>query len=243
MGFFDTYKNETSFLITGSARLDYYRKGEDSLQGRYHYYRLHPFSLPELNPGQGNKDIETMLRYGGFPEPCLKSEERFWRRWQRERLQRVIYEDIRDLENIREISLMELLANELPSRVGSPLSVKNLKETLQVAHETVARWLKILERMYFCFRISPYGAPRIRAVKKEQKLYLWDWSQVEKKGPGLKISWPATFSNTAILLRTPRDMKWNSGFSGTQISGKWILSCSRIKNPALLLSASQDRTT
>ena len=123
-----------------------------------------------------------MLRYGGFPEPCLKAEERFWRRWQRERLQRVIYEDIRDLENIREISLMELLANELPHRVGSPLFVKNLKETLQVAHETVGRWLEILERMYFCFRISPYGAPRIRAVKKEQKLYLWDWSWTEGRG-------------------------------------------------------------
>jgi uncharacterized protein len=185
-GFYDTYKNDTSFLITGSARLDYYRKGGDSLQGRYHYYRLHPFSLPELNPGPGKKDLETLLRYGGFPEPCLKSEERFWRRWQRERLQRVIYEDIRDLENIREISLMELLANELPNRVGSPLSVRNLKETLQVAHETVVRWLEILERMYYCFRISPYGSPRIRAVKKEQKLYLWDWSQVEKKGPRLE---------------------------------------------------------
>ena len=185
-GFYDTFKNDTSFLITGSARLDYYRKGGDSLQGRYHYYRLHPFSLPELNPAPGKKDLEIMLRYGGFPEPCLKSEERFWRRWQRERLQRVIYEDIRDLENIREISLMELLANELPNRVGSPLSVRNLKETLQVAHETVARWLEILERMYFCFRISPYGAPKIRAVKKEQKLYLWDWSQVVKKGARLE---------------------------------------------------------
>jgi uncharacterized protein len=185
-GFYDTYKNDMSFLITGSARLDYYRKGGDSLQGRYHYYRLHPFSLPELNPGPGAKDLETLLRFGGFPEPCLKSEERFWRRWQRERLQRVIYEDIRDLENIREISMIELLVNELPNRVGSPLSVKNLRETLQVAHETVVRWLEILERMYYCFRISPYGSPRIRAVKKEQKLFLWDWSQVGKKGPRLE---------------------------------------------------------
>lgn len=182
-GFYDANRGDVSFLVTGSARLDYYRKGGDSLQGRYHYYRLHPFSLLELNPAGSRNDLELLLKFGGFPEPALRGDERFWRRWQRERLQRVIYEDIRDLENIKEISLLELLAEELPHRVGSPLSIKNLKESLQVAHETVARWLEIFERMYFCFRIPPYGPPRIRAVKKEQKLYLWDWSLVPDAGP------------------------------------------------------------
>ena len=182
-GFYDTNKSEISFIITGSARLDYYSKGGDSLQGRYHYYRLHPFSLTELNPDPDKKDFEILLKFGGFPEPLLKAEEKFWRRWQRERLQRVIYEDIRDLENIKEITLLELLAHELPNRVGSPLSVKNIKEMLQVAHETVERWLKIFERMYYCFRIPPYGSPKIRAVKKEQKLYLWDWSILPDSGP------------------------------------------------------------
>ncbi len=182
-GFYDKNRSEISFLITGSARLDYYRKGGDSLHGRYHYYRLHPFSLMEINPAPTKDDFNALMKFGGFPEPCLKGEEKFWRRWQRERIQRVIYEDIRDLENIKEISLLELLIDELPSRIGSPLSVKNLKETLQVAHETVERWLKIFERMYYCFRIAPYGPPRIRAVKKEQKLYMWDWSLISEPGP------------------------------------------------------------
>jgi predicted AAA+ superfamily ATPase len=182
-GFYDTRKSGTSFIITGSARLDYYSKGGNSLQGRYHHYRLHPFSLTELNTNPTRADLEVLLNYGGFPEPCLKADEKFWRRWQRERLQRVIYEDIRDLEFVKEISLLELLADELPHRVGAPLSVKNLKETLQVAHETVDRWINIFERMYHCFRILPYGPRRVRAVKKEQKLYLWDWSMVPEMGP------------------------------------------------------------
>ena len=182
-GFYDTKKSEISFIITGSARLDYYRKGGDSLQGRYHYYRLHPFSLMELSPDPTKDDFEILLKFGGFPEPCLRGEERFWRRWQRERIQRVIYEERTDLENIKEISLLELLAEELPNRIGAPLSVKKLKELLQVAHETVERWLKIFERMYYCFRIPPYGPPKVRAVKKEQKLYLWDWSTVPESGP------------------------------------------------------------
>ena len=182
-GFFDKNKGELSFLITGSARLDYYSKGGDSLQGRYHYYRLHPFSLGELDAKPTKDNLDLLLKFGGFPEPLFKAEEKFWRRWQRERLQRVIYDDIRDLESVKEISLLELLASELPNRVGSPLSVKNLKELLQVAHETVERWLKIFERMYYCFRIPPYGPPKVRAVRKEQKLYLWDWSLVEEPGP------------------------------------------------------------
>lgn len=182
-GFYDTQKSQTSFIITGSARLEYYSKGGDSLHGRYHYYRLHPFSLLELNARPTRNDFETLIKFGGFPEPCLKAEEKFWRRWQRERLHRVIYEDIRDLENIKEISLLELLAEELPHRVGAPLSVKKIKELLQVAHETVERWINIFERMYYCFRIPPYGPRRVRAVKKEQKLYLWDWSTVADPGP------------------------------------------------------------
>jgi hypothetical protein len=136
-----------------------------------------------LNREPSTEDFKRLLKFGGFPEPYLRGEERFWRRWQRERTHRVIYEDIRDLENVKEISLLELLAAELPNRVGAPLSVKNLKELFQVSHETVERWLRIFERMYFCFRIPPYGPPRVRAVKKEQKLYLWDWSVVPEPGP------------------------------------------------------------
>ena len=183
-GFYDLEKSERNFIITGSARLDYYRRGGDSLQGRYHYYRLHPFSFPEMNTSlKSMSDILHLLQFGGFPEPLIKGNMRHWKRWQKERTERVIYEDLRDLEFVKEISLIEELTNILPSRVGSPLSIKSLKQDLQVAHETVERFVEILERLYYCFRIMPYGAPRIRAVKKENKLYFWDWSLVEEEGP------------------------------------------------------------
>ncbi|MBI4041414.1 MAG: ATP-binding protein [Deltaproteobacteria bacterium] len=182
-GFYDKHKSETSFLITGSARLDYYRKGGDSLQGRYHYYRLHPFTLGELqNTGDGKDLLPVLMQYSGFPEPFLKQNQRAHGRWQRERLERVLYQDLRDLENIKEVSLIELLLEHLPVCVGSPLSIKSLKELIEVSHASVERWIQILERLYVCFRIAPYGAPKIRAVKKEQKLYFWDWTQVEEPG-------------------------------------------------------------
>ena len=182
-GLYDTQGDRVALLVTGSARLDHYRKGGDSLQGRYHPYRLHPFSLNELVADPSPSDLEALLRFGGFPEPLLAGRVRTWRRWKRERLARVVQEDLRDLENVRQVGLVELLVEALPSRVGSPLSIRSLSEDLQVAHQTVERWLGILENLYVCFRIPPFGAPRIRAVKKENKLYLWDWSQVPDKGP------------------------------------------------------------
>lgn len=182
-GFYDTERGQRSFLVTGSARLDHYRKGGDSLQGRYHYYRLHPFSLAEATARPTASDMQQLLRFGGFPEPFLRGEERFWRRWQMERVARVVHEDIRDLETVREISLLELLAEELPNRVGSPLSIRNLAQALETSYMAASRWIEIFERLYFCYRIAPFGAKKIRAVRKEQKLYLWDWSSVKEEGP------------------------------------------------------------
>lgn len=182
-GIFDTERSRRRILVTGSARLDYYRKGGDSLAGRYRYFRLHPFSLRELNSTPAHSDLETLLRFGGFPEPLFARDEREHRLWRRDRLARVVREDLRDLEQVREISLIEHLVDLLPSRVGSPLSVRSLCEDLQVDHKTAERWLQILENLYVCFRVAPYGAPRVRAVKKERKLYLWDWSCVDEDGP------------------------------------------------------------
>ncbi len=181
-GYYDTHKSETTLLVTGSARLDYYRKGGDSLQGRYHYYRLHPFSLSEVDAARHSSALSDLLRYGGFPEPFTVASERQWRRWQREQRERVIRDDLRDLEKVREVSMVELLLEHLPRCVGSPLSVLHLSQLLQVSPHAVEHWVSILERLYVCFRIAPYGSAKIRAVRKEKKLYFWDWSQAPEGG-------------------------------------------------------------
>lgn len=180
-GFYDGFKDKKSFIVTGSARLDYYRKGGDSLQGRSRMFRLHPYSVNELGL-KSSSDLKVLLKFGGFPEPLFRQSEKDLRHWQNDRVNRVVYDDLRDLEKVREISLIEELAEALPSRVGSILSIQSLREDLQVSHEATDRWIGILERLYFCYRIPPYGSPRIRAVKKEQKLYLWDWSTLPSEG-------------------------------------------------------------
>jgi predicted AAA+ superfamily ATPase len=57
----------------------------------------------------------------------------------RQRQERIVYSDIRDLENVKEISNIELLIQALPERVGSPLSRKNLAQDLQVDFKTIEK--------------------------------------------------------------------------------------------------------
>jgi predicted AAA+ superfamily ATPase len=184
-GFYDKQKDMHKFLVTGSARLDHYRSGGDSLLGRYRYLRLHPFTISELDL-KTSDSLKQLLRLGGFPEPFFTGTEKNWKLWQRERLYRIVNDDIRNLENLKEYSNIELLAGALSDRIGSPLSIKNLSEDLQVNPRTVENWIGILEKVYFCFRIPPFGSAKIRAVKKEKKLYLWDWSSVSTEGARLE---------------------------------------------------------
>lgn len=181
-GLYDKRKSTTSFLITGSARLDYYRKGGDSLQGRYHYYRLHPFSLCEINAKPNREDLDALLEFGGFPEPFLSQSQTGWKRWQRERLARVVKEDLVTLEQVKEISQLEVLSILLQEKVGSLLSINSLREDLSASHEAVDRWVKIFENLYYCFLLTPYGAGKIQALKKDRKLYMWDWSLCKSPG-------------------------------------------------------------
>jgi predicted AAA+ superfamily ATPase len=198
-GFWDTREHGERILVTGSSRLDLYRRGGDSLLGRYHYFRLHPFSLREIAEGNPlaakfpkgtpklafdheSGDLKTLLRFGGFPEPLLASSDRVLKRWQRERFERVFREDIRDLEAVRSLSQLELLGGLLPGRVGSPLSLLSVAEDLEVSPKTVKSWMDLLARNYYAFRVPPFHRRLARALKKESKYYLWDWSEVPDEG-------------------------------------------------------------
>lgn len=195
-GIYDSYKERYQIIVTGSARLNIYRKGGDSLQGRYHYYTLHPFSVAEvegrrIDPepgkelqfnGSAGSTVEALMKFGGFPEPFVSQNERTLRRWQNERLERLFREDIRDTEVIHDLISMKLLGDMLPDKASGPLSVNSIAEDLQVSHRTVSNWLNLLEQFYYHFRIYPYNSMKIRSLKKEPKTYLYDWSQVSGEG-------------------------------------------------------------
>lgn len=197
-GIYDKYKKKFKIMVTGSAKMDIYRWGGDSLLGRYFYYLLHPLSLGEVlkikndlkpnkelnfkNNQQSKKTLDLLLQLGGFPEPFLKQNLQFWRRWQSQRIDRLVKEEIRELTKINDLSRLQVLVEILPTKVGSLLSLNTLREDFQVAYKTIASDLNILERFYFHFRIYAFTGSKIKSIKKMSKLYLWDWSVIEDQG-------------------------------------------------------------
>lgn len=146
-------------MVTGSARLDYYRYSGDSLQGRYHLLRLHPLSVAELGL-KTDDEFQGLLQLGGFPEPFYSGSDVEAKRWSREYRNLLIHEELTSLERVEDLGRFEHLMLKLPELVGSLLSVNALREDLQLSHKTVDRWISVLERLYAVFRLSPIGAPR-----------------------------------------------------------------------------------
>jgi hypothetical protein len=181
-GLYDGRRPGQQILVTGSARLDFYRFGGDSLQGRYHLLRMHPLSVAELKIDRP-ADLLGLLTLGGFPEPFLSGSEVQARRWSREYRNLLVREELVSIERVLDLAHLEQLVMRLPDLVGSPLSLNALREDLEVSHKTIGNWIAILERLYAVFRIPPFGSPKIRAVKKEQKHYHLDWSLVPREGP------------------------------------------------------------
>lgn len=147
------------------------------MQGRYHHLRLYPLSLKEA--GCSLRDLMTL---GPFPEPLLGGSATAARRWSRQYRSRLVREDVASLERVTELGALEQWSVRLPGLVGSPLSLNALREDLQVAHKTIERWVDMLERLMFVFRLAPFGPPRIKAVKKSRKHYLFDWTAIEDVG-------------------------------------------------------------
>jgi predicted AAA+ superfamily ATPase len=193
-GLYDVFKRDLRFVVTGSARLDFYRKSGDSLQGRYIPYRLHPLTVgesPQVKPPPTdhwdknhceNFSYKELFQYGGFPEPFFMKNPNKARRWQRLYRERMIRQDLRDLQEVRDINLVESLALLLQDRAGSHLSYESLREDLSTSFDSIKRWIELLEALYFCYRIRPYSKNLKNSLRKEPKLFLYDWSLVKDEG-------------------------------------------------------------
>jgi predicted AAA+ superfamily ATPase len=200
-GIYDVLGDDIKIIVTGSARLNIFKKGGDSLLGRYLNFRLHPLSYGEITKSKilspeewknslfkkSNKNFSRepllkLMKFSGFPEPFFAGSEKILRIWRKGRNEKIIKEDLRDLSKLPELSQVEMLASLLPSKIGSPLSVQSLREDLEIAHDTVSRWLKYLNELFYFFEIKPWSKSIPRSLKKEGKIYLYDWTEIEVEG-------------------------------------------------------------
>ncbi len=195
-GFFDAHADQVKIIVTGSSRMDVYRRGGDSLMGRYFHYRMHPFSIAELLhtdlPGAKRivrapkkikaADFDALWRHGGYPEPFLKRDVRFSRRWQSLRLEQLIREDIRDLTQIQHMDQLETLVRLLIDRSAHQVVYGNLAQEVRVSVDTVRRWIDIMRQLHLGFLVRPWHRNVTRSLRKEPKWFLRDWASIESTG-------------------------------------------------------------
>jgi len=193
-GFFDTYGSRARVIVTGSSRLDVYRRGGDSLMGRYFLYRMHPWSVAELlrpaapdavvqSPRRlPDPDWRALLDHGGFPEPFLKREPRFTRRWRALRQTQLTREDLREVAQIQALGALETLTHVLAERSGAQLVYASIANEIDVSIDTVRRWVDLLVRLHHGFLVRPWFKNVAKSLRKEPKWYLRDWAGIDDAG-------------------------------------------------------------
>ncbi|NOZ88013.1 MAG: ATP-binding protein [Deltaproteobacteria bacterium] len=258
-GFSDEFGHFIRFLVCGSAKLDTYRRGGESLLGRYFLFKMFPLGPKDVVEGDGfdltrawipgqapdlsrpsrefAEAVDSLWNLTGFPEPFLKGSKSFYRRWLDEHLSLLTTQEVRDLSRISDLVRLQSLALLLPERVGSLLNVHNLAQTLSVAHNTVAVWLDAMEQVFLIFRVPPYSARLSTSIKKARKSYFWDWGLVEDTGK--------RFENFLAVQLSRTVSAWNewgvSGFSlhfvRTKDGKETDFLIVRNKKPVLLVEA------
>ena len=160
-GFFDKYEKKTQIIVTGSARLNIYKRGGDSLMGRYFYYRIHPLSVAEIAtplilPSEtrppspiSETDWKALLEHGGFPEPFIQCSPDFSKRLKTIRKDQLFREDLRDGTRIQELAQLELLADLLRRQAAQSLDYHSLSKKVGVAVDTIRRWIEVLKSFYY----------------------------------------------------------------------------------------------
>ncbi len=193
-GFFDVYGGKARVVVTGSSRLEVFRRGGDSLMGRYFLFRMHPWSVAEcLHPtvpaapvrapaAIAAENWEALWSHGGFPEPFLRREARFTNRWRALRHEQFFQQEVREVAQLQELATLETFATLLTERSGQQLVYANLAQEVGVAVDTARRWIDLLGRLHYGFLVRPWFANVAKALRKEPKWFLRDWSAVDDPG-------------------------------------------------------------
>ncbi|MDP2793466.1 MAG: ATP-binding protein [Sulfurisoma sp.] len=160
------------FLLTGSQQLEVMSRVSQSLAGRTALLKLLPLSLEELGNAGIHPTVDRMLHAGGYPrihaqgiDPGQMLADYF---------DTFVQRDLRQLAEVRDLSLFERFVRLCAGRIGQLLNLNNLAADTGVSQPTARAWLALLEASYVIFLLQPRHANLRKRLVRSPKLYFHD---------------------------------------------------------------------
>jgi uncharacterized protein len=175
--YIQTVVDETSapgqFILTGSQNFGMMERVTQSLAGRVAIATLLPLGMGELSRVSGlAASLDEVLFRGFYPRihaQSLHPEEalRFY-------VQAYVERDVRQLTQVGDLDRFATFLRLAAGRVGQLLNASALGGEVGVSHNTIRKWLSVLEASYLVKRLQPWHANLGKRLVKTPKLYFVD---------------------------------------------------------------------
>lgn len=167
----DDNRETVRYVLTGSNQFQMIEKVTQSLAGRTALIKLLPFSLEEI-PSAMNATTDQMMYRGFYPQVQNSSVSPF--RYYRNYVGTYVEKDLRQLVNVRDLSLFQRFLHLCAGRIGNLLNASAIASELGVSSKTVQAWISILETSNIIFLLQPYYSNLSKRLIKSPKIYFYD---------------------------------------------------------------------
>lgn len=168
------------YVLTGSQQFGLLSKISQSLAGRVGLVQLLPFSYREITREGANAqlyspifyNIDELLYKGLYPpvyDRNIPPES-----WLSNYVLTYIERDVRQLLNIRDLSVFQRFLRMCAARNGQMLNLSSLGNDCGITHNTAQSWISVLEASYIIHLLRPHFRNFGKRLVKTPKLYFYD---------------------------------------------------------------------
>lgn len=173
----DNFK-ELKIIVTGSSVFDLSNKLGEPLVGRKNTVYLYPFSQMEFqkyeNIIETKEKLEERMIFGSYPEleqyPIWSDKQNYLY----EMLNSYLLRDILTFEGIRQSDKIIDLLRLIAFQTGKEVSLQELGSQLNIAKNTVERYLDLLSKVFVVFKLRGFSRNLRNEVSKMNRWYFYD---------------------------------------------------------------------
>lgn len=169
---------QLQIIATGSSSFALSNQVGEPLVGRHRSVVLYPLASSELEKGFGSaypqENLENSLIFGGYPKVLTTASFAEKSQYLTRLKDAYLYKDILELEQIRHPKKIEQLLRLLAYQIGQQVSIQELATQVGLNHNTVSRYLDLLEKSFVIINIGGYAKNLRKEITKTSRYYFFD---------------------------------------------------------------------